>query len=321
MIAIMASPAKAARAALTRSWERAEQAFTLLTLLPSYAVPSRVHSALLFPGRARPRTLGTAGSSRWGAGRGRQTGVLRPKWAARADIAASLSIVARATRLVGRDELMLAAANQVCAAHSTQRFAKHRPVIRIVVAQKCLVQPAHLQPLGDTHFLASAGDALHWIFAGVIHRGRGRHGRRQEGLHLVCAEAVFLQPEGELEHVFVGRAGMRGNEVGNQVLLFAGFLGVLVEQLLEAMIRADAWLHHLRQRSFGQRLRLYLEIPAHVMVGKLFDVLGRRDGEVVTSPGCNEHFLDARQPAGASVEFDERRVIGVEVWADPRVHA
>src|SRR5580704_287799 len=41
MIAITASPAKAARAVLTRSWERAERAFTLLTLLPSYAGRSR----------------------------------------------------------------------------------------------------------------------------------------------------------------------------------------------------------------------------------------------------------------------------------------
>src|ERR1700716_1929543 len=321
MIAVEPITTKAARAALTRSWERAEQAFTLLTLLPSYAVRSRCHSSVLFPGRAGPRALGTAGSSRWGAGRGRQARVLRPKRAARADIAASLGIVASATRLVGRNELMLAAANEVRAAHSTQRFAKNRPVIRIVVAQKCLVQPAHLQPLGDTPFFAGAGDALQWIFAGVIHRGRGRHGRWQEGLHLVCAETVLLQPQGELEHVFVGRAGMRGNEVGNQVLLFAGFLGVLVEQRLEAMIRADARLHHLRQRSFGQGLRRDLEITAHVMLGKLFDVLGRLDGEVVTNPGCNQHFLDAGQPAGAPVEFDERRVIGVEVWADRRVYA
>src|SRR5580704_10835177 len=57
------------------------------------------------------------------------------------------------------------------------------------------------------------------------------------------------------------------------------------------------------------------------MLGKLFDVLGRLDGEVITNPGRNEHLLDAGQRAGASVELDERGVIGVEIGAHPRVYA
>src|SRR5438309_11933274 len=94
----------------------------------------------LFSGRPGARTLETTRGFRRDSGRGRETGVLRLKGTIRSDIAASLSIVARAAGLVGRDELMLAAANQVCAAHTTQGFPKHRPVIRVVITQKCLVK-------------------------------------------------------------------------------------------------------------------------------------------------------------------------------------
>jgi hypothetical protein len=51
--AVQTITAKPARTALTRSWERAEQAFTLLTLLPSYAARSRCYFSLLISGESR----------------------------------------------------------------------------------------------------------------------------------------------------------------------------------------------------------------------------------------------------------------------------
>jgi len=107
---------------------------------------------LLFSEGAGPPTLRPG--LRWGARRGRKTRVLRLEWTTCANVAASFRVIASPTGLVGRNELMLAAANQVCPAHAPQGFTKDRPVIGIVIAQKCLVQPAHLQPLGDTHFFA-----------------------------------------------------------------------------------------------------------------------------------------------------------------------
>src|SRR6202011_3654665 len=73
MITVEAITAKAARTALTRSWERAEQAFTLLTLLPSYAGRSRWHLLLAYlrgePGRARWEPRGAFERVRGGVGR------------------------------------------------------------------------------------------------------------------------------------------------------------------------------------------------------------------------------------------------------------
>ena len=64
-------------------------------------------------------------------------------------------------------------------------------------------------------------------------------------------ETVLLQPQRELQHVLIGGAGVRGDEIGDQVLLLARLLGVAVEQFLEPVVGADARLHHLRQRAFA----------------------------------------------------------------------
>ena len=64
------------------------------------------------------------------------------------------------------------------------------------------------------------------VFVGVVHGGGGGHRRGVTRLHLVGTEAVFLQPQREVEHVFVRRAGVRGDEIQDQVLFLARFLGV-----------------------------------------------------------------------------------------------
>ncbi len=55
---------------------------------------------------------------------------------------------AGAGRLPGGDQLVLAGADQIGAAHALQRVAQHRPVLGIVIAQEGLVQAALLQALG-----------------------------------------------------------------------------------------------------------------------------------------------------------------------------
>ena len=63
----------------------------------------------------------------------------------------------------------------------------------------------------------------------------------------------------------IARAGMRGDEIRNEVLLLARLLRVLVEQLLEFVVGADARLHHLRQRALADRLGRDLQIAAGVV--------------------------------------------------------
>src|SRR6185437_962229 len=97
--------------------------------------------------------------------------------------------LARSRRLVRRNELLPAVADQVAATHAAQRLPQHRPVVGIVIAQERLVQAPHLQALRHPHLAAAAAQALERVFPRVIHRRRGRHRRGQEGLHLVGAKA------------------------------------------------------------------------------------------------------------------------------------
>src|SRR5690606_2143756 len=184
----------------------------------------------------------------------RQAGVLGEQLAdllaagRRGILAARRLIAAIGGRLVGRDQLVLAGADQRGAARAQQRLAQQRPVLRVVVAHEGLVQGLRLLALDHYHALALVGHLAQRVLAGVVHGGGRGHGRRVEGLHLVGAEAVGLQPQGQVHHVLVGGARVRRDEVGDQVLLLARLLRVLVEHLLEAVIGADARLHHLVQR-------------------------------------------------------------------------
>ena len=231
------------------------------------------------------------------------------------------ALVAVGRRLVQRDQLVLARPDQVATAHTLQGLAQHRPALRIVVAQERLVQPALLLALDDGHRVALVGDLAQRVLARVVHGRGGGHRRRIERLHLVGPEAVALEPQRQVHHVFVGGARVRGNEVRNQVLLFPGFLGVLLEHALELVIAADARLHHLVERTFLGMLRGDLQVAADVVGHQLLDVLRRLDRKVVTQAGSDQDLLHTRQGASAAIQLDQRRVIGVQVRADAREHA
>ena len=140
------------------------------------------------------------------------------------------------------------------------------------------MQAAELEPLGHLHLLGVAGHLLERVLARMIHGRRGRHGRGQEGLHSIGLEAVPLEPERELQHVFFGRAGVGRDEVGDQILLLAGLGGVLLEEPFELVVGAHAGLHHLRQRPLCQVLRRNLEVAAHMVGHELLHVARVFDG-------------------------------------------
>src|ERR1700722_1755652 len=152
----------------------------------------------------------TAGFAR----RLRQSGVLGSKRQASAG-----AELAGAWRLMGRQQLMAATADQIAAPHAPQRLAQQRPVVGVVVTQKGLVQPPRAQPLRNPDFRAGARDAFEWVLAAVVHRGGAGHWRGQKRLHLVGAKAIALEPERQLQHVLIAGARMGGYEIRNQVLL------------------------------------------------------------------------------------------------------
>src|SRR6185295_13528363 len=132
-------------------------------------------------------------------GRIRQPSMLRAKrLCRRSRRGCTLSAFVRNLRpcwLPRGNELMLTQADQVGPSHAPERLAQDRPVVGVVIAQEGLVQPAHSRTLGDNNVLAVSRDLAQWIALGVIHRGGGGHWTGQEGLNLVGAEAVALEPE------------------------------------------------------------------------------------------------------------------------------
>src|SRR5690606_5709552 len=77
------------------------------------------------------------------------------------------AVFALAVRLVARNQLVFAIADQVRTAHGLQCVAQHRPVGRIVVAQERLVQASLVGFLDDGHRLALVADALERVAAGI----------------------------------------------------------------------------------------------------------------------------------------------------------
>ena len=232
-------------------------------------------------------------------------------------------IFSGAGRLPGRHQVLLAVADQVGAAHAACSASRSSGQLSgIVVAQEGLVQPALAAAAHDGDVFrcrpspCCSGFLPVWYIAVASASGVGRK---------VCTwsrrKSLLLQPQRQFEHVLVGGARMRGDEVGDQVLLLAGLLRKLVEHRLELVVAAHARLHHFRQRPFLGVLGRDLQVAADVVRHQFLDVFGRAHGEVVAQAGADQHLLDAGQRARLAVELDQRRVVGVEVLADAGIDA
>src|SRR5688500_14691021 len=124
---------------------------------------------------------------------------------------------------------MLAVPNQISATYASQSLTQHGPIVGIVIAQESLVQPPYFEPFWNLHRFAGLSQALQRILAAVIHGGRGCHGAGQEGLHLVRAITILLQPQSELEHVRIRSPRVRRDEIRNEVLLLARLFRIAIE--------------------------------------------------------------------------------------------
>ena len=76
------------------------------------------------------------------------------------------------------------------------------------------------------------------VIAKVIHRRGVGHRRGCEVLYLIGHQAVFVRDVAQTTHLFDGAAGVRGDEIGNQLLVLAAFSVFIVEifQEVEEMV-------------------------------------------------------------------------------------
>ena len=147
----------------------------------------------------------------------------------------------------------------------------------------------------------------------MVHRRSQRHRRRQEGLHLIKAKAVALEPQRKIEHVGKRRPRMGGDEVGDEVLLLASLTREFLEQRFELLVARYRRLHHVRQRAGFGVFRRDFEVAADVMRHQFLDVFRRANGKVITQPGADQDPLDPRHRPRLAVKRRQWRVIGIEV--------
>ncbi len=183
------------------------------------------------------------------------------------------------------------------------------------------MQTATTFPFHHEHVPALAAHLVERVFLGVIHGGGVGERRRVEVLHLIELEVVGLDPERHVHHVFIRGARMGGDEVGDQVLLLARLFGILVEQLLEAVVAAHARLHHLGERALFRVLGRDLQIAANVVLGQLLDVARIFHRYVVTHPGGDQYLLDPLHIPRLAIEVDGRGMVGIHVRAYGRPDA
>ena len=69
-----------------------------------------------------------------------------------------------------------AVADQIPASHLLQSFSQQRPVFRVVIAQKSLVEASLVETFNGGDLVAVSFDALQRIETRVVHRSRGGHG-------------------------------------------------------------------------------------------------------------------------------------------------
>ena len=134
------------------------------------------------------------------------------------------------------------------------------------------MQLARTAIAGSFDRLAVAFDAFQRALVRVVHGRCQRHWRRQEGLHLIKAEVVLLQPDRQIHHVFLGRARVGRDEVRDQILLLARLLRGFLEHRLELVIGADARLHHVLEHIVLGVLGRDLQVAANVMGDQFLDV-------------------------------------------------
>ncbi len=124
-----------------------------------------------------------------------------------------------------------------------------------------------------------------------------------------------------MHHVLIARAGVGGDEVGDEVLLFTRFQAVLFKQGFELVVAADAGFHHLGERALLGVLGRDFEVAADVVGHQFFDVLGTLHGQVVAQAGADQDLFHAFERTGAAVHIDQRGVAGVQIRANTGVDA
>lgn len=212
------------------------------------------------------------------------------------------------------------AGEQVGAVHAAQCLLDGVPVLLVVPEEILSLGQFLLFGVCGEHRLQRVG-----VQACEVGLSRDGHGRGGEVLHLLEVEIQFLGEHGQLGHVFLMAAGVRRDEVGNELLAQLVTLVHTVEDGFETTELLKRRFAHNRQNRVAGVLgrhfepardveanQLLVELGIHLVDGRVAGVVHR---QVIAHSAADERFLHLGQGIHAVVNVEQGTVIGVEVGA------
>ena len=141
----------------------------------------------------------------------------------------------------------------------------------------------------------------HGIQARIIHYRREGHRCGREVLHLLKMKIESFGFERQLSHVLHGASGMRGDEIGYDLLVESRLSIDTMEGLAESFKQTEwRFSHDLEHMRFGM-LRCHFESAGHVVKNHLASVFRRH--QIVADAASNKGFLDLRQAVHSMVDL------------------
>ena len=162
-----------------------------------------------------------------------------------------------------------------------------------------------------------------WMNPGVIYLTRYGHRGRSEVLHLFKMEVESFSDAGEFRHISLLAGRMRGNEIGNKLLVESVLAVDVVEYLLEVVKQFERRFPHAVKHTVGSMLRSHFKASADMACDQFFKILRIGPGfvrcvrgshrEIVTHAAPDKGFLYSRQRIYASIYIGKRGVVVVKV--------
>ena len=214
------------------------------------------------------------------------------------------------------DQAIATIADQVAASD----FAEGIPDLEVVFGFEELHQGplgfAVLQGPGDVNFFEAKR-----IQAGVVHARCDVQRGWDKVLHLIGLVPVAFEEQRQFDHRFDGTAWVRGDEIGDQELLFAGLCRCLFETLGEEFKVVVGGFAHLVKNVGIDMLWGDLKMPTDVMLGQFADVLWGTSCQIHSDSASDKHFLDTGQLSSLPHKLDHGLMVDPKELTDFRMDA
>ena len=215
---------------------------------------------------------------------------------------------------------------EVGAPYSPQCLLNIAALFWLVPEEELSLGELFARRLGAEHGLKRVG-----VVACVPCLGRYGHRRGREVLHLLKVKVEALGLDRQLRHVFLGAAGVAADEVRYELLAQVALTVYAVEYASELFKLGERGLAHEFQHTVRGVLWSYFESAADVLADKLAGVftgclvglfvLAAIEQQVISDAAAYEAFLNLGHGVNGVVDFEQARVVCVEVGANLRVYA